>query len=89
MKIKKKVQPKYFKAVLAGKKRFELRLADFDCEPGDSLLLLEQKQGGKELTGREVDCDILYKFNTKDMNKFHSQEEIDKYGLVVLAIKKK
>ena len=56
MKIEKKVQHKYFEAVFEGKKRFEVRLADFDCEPGDVLLLQEQKQGNDELTGRELEC---------------------------------
>lgn len=89
MKILKKVQQKYFEAVADGRKRFEVRLADFKCLPGDTLLLQEQKQGAKELTGRKIECEVLYKFNTKDMEKFHKKAEIDKFGLVVLAIRKK
>ena len=42
MKIEKKVKEKYFKEVVDGKKRFEVRLADFDCEPGDTIVLKEQ-----------------------------------------------
>jgi len=89
MKIVKKVQQKYFKAVVDGRKRFEVRLADFTCKPGDSLVLQEQEQGTEKLTGRKIECEVLYKFNTKDMEKFHKKEEIDKHGLVVLAIRKK
>lgn len=89
MKIEKKVQQKYFEAVLEGKKRFEVRLADFKCKPGDILILKEQEQNTKKLTGRKIQCEILYKFNTKNMKKFHTKEELDKYGLVVLAIRKK
>lgn len=33
MKIVKKVQQEYFEEVLKGKKRFEVRLADFECKP--------------------------------------------------------
>ena len=88
-KIIKKVQQKYFEAVVEVKKRFEVRLADFKCQPGDTLVLLEQKQGTKKLTGRKIECEVLFKFNTKEMEKFHSQEEIEKHGLVVLAIRKK
>ena len=84
MKIEKKVQQKYFEAILEGKKRFEVRLADFKCKPGDILVLKEQKQGIKELTGREMECEILFKFNTKEMEKFHSREEIEKHGFVIL-----
>lgn len=87
MKIFKKVQSKYFKAVAEGRKRFEVRLADFKCRPGDLLVLQEQKEGTKELTGRQLECEVLYKFNTKEMERFHKKEEIEKYGLVVLAIK--
>lgn len=89
MRIEKKVQQKYFEAVAEGRKGFEVRLADFKCKLGDTLVLKEQKQGTKELTGREIECEVLYKFNTKEMEKFHTKEEIDKYGFIVLAIRKK
>lgn len=88
-KIVKKVQQKYFEAVMEGKKPFEVRLADFRCKPGDVLVLREQKQGTRELTGREVSCEVLFKYNVKEMEKFHSKEEIEKHGLVVLAIRRK
>lgn len=89
MKIKKKVQQKYFTDVLEGRKAFEVRLADFKCKPGDTLVLLEQKQGTKKLTGRKLNCEVMYKFNTKLMHKFHTKKEIDKYGFVILAIRRK
>jgi len=89
MKIEKKVQEKYFKAVLEGKKRFEVRLADFKCKPGDILVLKEQKQGTKKLTGRKIEFEVLFKFNTKEIEKFYKKEDIEKYGLAILAIRKK
>ena len=89
MRIEKKVQQKYFEAVVEGRKRFEVRLADFKCKPGDILVLKEQKQGTKKLTGREIKCEVLYKFNTREMEKFHTKEEIEKHGFVILAIRKK
>jgi len=89
MKIFKKVQQEYFEAIIEGRKKFEVRLADFTCSPGDTLILQEQKQGTNELTGREIKCEVLYNFNTKDMKKLHTKEEIEKYGFVVLAIRKK
>ncbi|MCX6811909.1 MAG: DUF3850 domain-containing protein [Candidatus Berkelbacteria bacterium] len=87
MKIEKKVQSKYFKDILEGKKRFEVRLADFKCKPGDVIVLLEQK--GKTLTGRKIVCELLYKLNTKEIEKFYKKEDIEKYGLLILAIRKK
>ncbi len=87
MEIIKKVQSNYFEDILDGRKRFEVRLADFQCEPGDTIVLLEQK--GQELTGRKIDCELLYKLNTKAVEKFYTKEDIDKYGLLILAVRKK
>ena len=89
MKIIKKVQSKYFTAVLEGRKAFEVRLADFRCKPGDILVLKEQKTGSKTLTGRRIECEVLYKLNTKRIAKFYTKKKIDKYGLVIFAIRKK
>lgn len=89
MKIGKKVQAKYFEAVLEGKKRFEVRLADFKCRPGDVLVLKEQKLNSQQLSGRTIECEVLYKFNTKDIEKFYHKQDIEKHGLVILAIRKK
>ncbi len=88
MKIIKKVRHKYFEDVKAGKKPFEIRLADFKCRQGDVLVLKEQDQH-KNLTGRKLECEVLYKFNTKKMLEFHTKAEIDKYGFVVLGIRRK
>ena len=87
--IKKKVKKKYFEAVLDGRKRFEVRLADFKCKTGDTLLLEEQEEDNNNKTGRKMDCEVLYKFNTKNIEKFYSRRDIDKHGLVILAIRKK
>jgi ASC-1-like (ASCH) protein len=89
MKIQKKVQQKYFTDVLEGRKSFEVRLADFRCKPGDTLVLLEQKQGTKKLTGRKLNCEVLYKLNTKAITKFYTKKDMDKHGLVILAIRRK
>jgi len=86
-KVEKKVQKEYFDAIIDGRKRFEVRLADFDCEPGDILVLKEQEND--ELTGREIECEVLYEFNTKDIERFYKKEDIEKHGLAILAIRKK
>lgn len=89
MKIYKKVQHQYFEAVLEGRKQFEVRLADFKYKPGDTLVLLEQKQGKKELSGRRLECEILFTINTKIAEKFWSKKKIDQYGLAVLSLRRK
>jgi ASC-1-like (ASCH) protein len=37
--ITKKIDTEWFELILAGKKKYELRLADFDIEEGDILRL--------------------------------------------------
>lgn len=82
MKTEKKAQQKYFEAFIKGRKLFEVRLADFNCKPGDTLVFKEQKEGTKKLAGRKAECEVLYKFNTKHMEKFHTKEDIEKFGFV-------
>jgi len=79
MKIIKKVQHKYFEAILEGRKQFEIRLADFKYKPGDTLVLVEQSINGKDLTGRKLECEVLFTINTKIAEKFWSKKKIDKY----------
>lgn len=86
MKIGKKVWPEYFQAILDGRKTYELRLADFECKPGDILVLKEWSPNTKEYTGRVLEKEITFVVKTKDC-KFWSQEEIEKYGYQVIGIK--
>ncbi len=88
MKIEKKVKQKYFEAIQDNRKRFEVRLADFECNPGDIIVLKEQDDKTNELTGREIECEMLYKLNTKEAEKFYSKEDIDRYGLLIMGIRK-
>ena len=41
MRIEKKIWPIYFQRILDGDKTFELRLADWECNEGDTLVLNE------------------------------------------------
>lgn len=59
--IRKRVQQEYFQAVEDGRKRFEVRLADFKSKPEDTLILEEQGEKNK-LTGRKIECEVLYTF---------------------------
>jgi len=86
--ITKKVKKEYFEAIVDGRKRFEVRLADFKAKPGDTLVLKEQDENN-QLTGREIACEVLYHFNTKEIEKFYSKADIDKHGLAILAVRKK
>jgi len=88
MRINKKVKEKYFKAIQDGRKRFEVRLADFECGNGDIVVLQEQDNETNELTGNTLECEVLYKLNTKEAEQFYSKEDIDKYGLLIMGIRK-
>jgi hypothetical protein len=52
--IYKKTWPKYFELVRDGTKTFDFRLADFDCTPGDILVLQEWDPETREYTGSEL-----------------------------------
>lgn len=82
--IEKKVLPKYFQAILDGKKKFELRLGDFDCQEGDTLKLREWDPNCSDYTGRELEKIISYVIRTKEIS-FWPEEDIDKYGYQIIS----
>jgi len=81
--IKKKIWPEYFKLVKSGKKKFELRLADFRAKKGDILILEEYNPKTKKYTGRKIKKKVKYvlKFN---LNDFGQKEGIEKKGLYII-----
>lgn len=86
MKIEKKVWQKYFQEILNGNKTFELRLADFECKPGDILILKEWNPETKKFTGQVIEKTVTYVLKTKDIN-FFTKEEIKKHGFQIMALK--
>jgi len=60
--ITKKIDTEWFEMILSGKKKFELRLADFDFEEGDTLRLEEWIGVGedKKPTGRFIEKIATY-----------------------------
>jgi len=86
MKIEKKVWPEFFQKIINNEKTFELRLADFECNIGDILVLKEWNPLIKEFTGRVIEKKITYVLKTKDV-KFWSEKEIAKYGFQIISIK--
>lgn len=86
MRIEKKTWPEFFEKVLNGEKTFELRLADFKCKSGDTLVLREWDPKTKKYTGRTLEKTVAYVINTKNV-RFHTDKEIEKYGFYVISIK--
>ncbi len=86
MKIEKKIWPKFFQKILDGDKTFEVRLADFECNPEDILVLREWNPKTKDYTGRALEKEVTYILKTKDV-KFWPKEEIEKYGFQIISFK--
>ncbi len=86
MKIEKKILAGYFDKIMSGEKTFELRLADFDCQIGDILVLREWNPETKSFTGRTIEKKVTFIFKTKGQ-KFWPEKDVDKYGYQILAFK--
>jgi hypothetical protein len=85
--IHKKVWPKYFEEIISGQKKFELRLADFEINKGDTLVLEEWDNNKKEYTGRKVEVVATYILKTKSQT-FWPKEDVDKYGFQIIQFRK-
>lgn len=86
--INKKVWREFFEQIISGKKRFELRLADFEVKEGDILVLEEWDKDKQEYTGRKVEVVATYIFKTKDQ-AFWLPEEVEKYGFQIIQFEMK
>lgn len=86
MQIEKKILIEYFDKVLSGEKNFEVRLADWECSVGDTLVLKEWDVESKGYTGRELVKTISYILKTKDIHLFEV-EAVDKFGYQIIGLK--
>lgn len=84
-KIEKKTWPEMFQLVLDGKKKFDARIADFEINEGDMLVLREWDPKTREYTGRELEKKVGYILKTKEVD-FWSKEEIEKYGIQIISL---
>ena len=84
-KIEKKILSEYFDQIESGQKTYELRLADWDCHPGDILVLVEIDKETKQPTGRSLERVVGYVAKTKDLD-FWSNQEIDKFGYQIISL---
>ena len=65
--IHKKVWREYFEKIISGKKKLELRLADFEINEGDTLVLEEWDKDKRKYTGRKVEVVATYILKTKNL----------------------
>jgi len=85
MRIEKKIWPEYFDKIARGEKTFELRLADWECSPGD-ILVLREIDRDRNYTGREIEKEVTYVLKTKDVDLF-SKEDVEKFGYQLISFK--
>jgi len=83
MRIKKRIWPEYFQKIIDGKKQYELRLADWECNKGDVLILQEWNPETKEYTGRTIEKKVTFVGKTKDIS-FWKKEDVEKYGYLII-----
>ena len=83
--VEKKIWPEYFEEVISGKKKFELRLADFDLAEGDTLLLREWDPKSRDYTGQEIEKKVGYLLKL-NIDKLGQKEEIEKHGFYIIEI---
>ncbi len=84
--ITKKIQPKYFEAILAGKKTYELRLSDFEINEGDTLVLEEWDGEPRVFTGRKLEKTVTHVGKFKIDELFWPVEEVMEKGLQIISI---
>lgn len=85
MMIKKKTWPKQFNAIMDGSKKFDCRLADFDCDVGDIIIFEEWDPSIREYTGRRVSKKITFVLKTKE-EKFWSEDEVKEKGFQIFSL---
>lgn len=83
----KKCWPEYFQKIFDGKKRFDVRLADWKCEPGDELVLQEWDPVTKSYSGREIVKVVDYVLTSKELEVCWPKEDVDRYGFQFITWK--
>lgn len=83
--IEKKTWPELFNHIKSGKKKFDVRLADFKAFKGDILVLKEWDPRTKQYTGRQIKKKIGYVLKF-DLSTFGQEQEIKEKGLYVLQL---
>lgn len=81
----KKTWPAFFEDVMQGKKRFDIRLADFDVREGDTIVFEEWDPEKNAYTGRTIAKKISYLVKTKELT-YWSEEEIQRYGYQIMQL---
>jgi len=85
--IKKKIWPEYFEKVESGEKGYEFRVADFEINDGDTLILEEWDPNTKKYTGRKIEKKVN-KVNHFKLDDFGQRKEIEEKGFYIIELEK-
>lgn len=86
--IIKKILPEYFDLIVSGTKKYEFRVADFEVDDGDTLVLEEWDSldpTTRKPTGRVIEKKVTYPKKFK-IDEFTQLEDIQKYGFYILQL---
>jgi nucleoside triphosphatase len=81
----KKTWPDYFQLLKDGKKKFDVRLADFEVNEGDTIIFEEWDPKQNAYTGRKLIMKITFIIKTKEL-PYWSDEDVNKHGHVVMQV---
>lgn len=94
--IHKKISPEYFEKISSGEKTFEYRVNDFECEPGDILVLDEyeytkgqETMEGRYPTGRSIRKKVGHVARITDfdwLDRPDVKADIEKYGVQIISL---
>lgn len=84
--IKKKIWPEYFDAVISEKKKYELRLNDFEVKEGDVLVLEEWDPKTNQYTGRKTKKKVTYVDKFKIDQLFWPESEVKDKGIQIISL---
>lgn len=94
--IHKKISREYFELIKSGQKTFEYRVNDFDCRPGDTLVLEEWEYEGSDAdqtarrpTGRTLRRKIGYVGYTSEFDWLKRPDvkaDLEKYGAQIISL---
>ena len=83
--VRKKMWPAEFNAVIAGKKKIDIRVADFGINEGDTLILEEWNPETKQYTGRSIGSKVVSVMKFK-IDDYGQQQEIENKGLYAIQL---
>ena len=84
-KVEKKWWPETYDLFVSGKRKFELRLADFELGPGDIIIAREWDPKTRSYTGQSKELKVKNTENSiKDPLKFWSIKDIREKGFVII-----